>query len=147
MDELEKKVVLLRNKLDIAKINHTISKIKLDKVYEEIENGLTQEYYYRKIIIRQIELYKESVKNAEKFDVFNNIVLQQKLKLIKLTNVYIKYKDHNYLKNADIAVLEEDNARSEYMNCMHDLLEAILDMVGDQGDSVISEVKSIINLI
>jgi hypothetical protein len=139
----EENVKLLRQKLDICKINYTIARLKLEKIFEEVYIGLTQEYYYRKIVMRQIELYKEAVKNAKNFDVFDKIVLEQKLKLIKLTNIYIKYRDQTYLKNAEIAITEDDNAKAELIHCMYELLDNILDMVGDQGDSMMDEIKSI----
>ena len=148
--EKEEKVNIIKQNLIIFKNAYRSMRIKSDEALERVEIGLTQEYYYRENVSKQIDIYKIAKNNADDsigsddYDVKKNLANDEKEKLSKIFDIYNKIRDEDSLEIADNAILDEANAHAFLLNCMSDLIGALMDLAGDQGESLINEINSIL---
>jgi hypothetical protein len=134
------------NKIDTIKQNLVIFKnayrkmsLKSNESFEHAELGLKNEYNYRKEVIKQLEEYKLAIKNGD-----NNKIILEKEKLSIIFDTYNKFRNDSSLEIANDAILDEYNAHGFLLTCMSDLIGALIELSGDQGESVINEVKLIL---
>ena len=58
---------------------------------------------------------------------------------------YIKVRDVNSLEVANNAILLESDARDFMLNCMSKLVDALIELNGDESDNIINEAEEILN--
>ena len=143
IEELEKNLIIFKNA-----IRNTY--LKMETTFEEAKKQLLDEYNYRKILIKQIEIYKSAKQEEEEhigkddYENFSNNTLLEKKELLSKFQNYNKITKKSFLDSANDAILNEFNAHDFLLNSMSKLLDEILDLVGDHGESVRNEVESIL---
>jgi hypothetical protein len=66
------------------------------------------------------------------------------LALSIIFDTYNKVRNESSLEIANDAIMDEYNAHGFLLNCMSDLIGALIELSGDQGESIINEVKLIL---
>jgi hypothetical protein len=143
IEDLEKNLIIFKNT-----IRNTY--LKMETTFEAAKKHLLDEYNYRKILIKQIEIYKSAKQEEEEhigkddYKNFSNNTLLKKKELLSKYQNYNKITKKSFLDSANDAILDEFNAHDFLLNNMSKLLDEILDLVGDNGESVRKEVESIL---
>jgi hypothetical protein len=143
IEELEKNLIIFKNA-----IRNTY--LKMETTFEAAKKHLLDEYNYRKILIKQIEIYKNAKQDEDEhigkddYEKFSNNTLNEKKELLSKYQNYNKITRNSFLESANDAILNEFNAHDFLLNNMSKLLDEILDLVGDHGESVRNEVESIL---
>jgi hypothetical protein len=143
IEQLEKNLIIFRNALQNTYL-------KMETTFEAAKKQLLDEYNYRKILIKQLEIYKRAKQDEDEhiekdnFEQFSNNTLDEKKELLYKYQTYNKITSNSLLESANDAILNEFNAHDFLLNSMSKLLDEILDLVGDNGESVRNEVESIL---
>jgi hypothetical protein len=143
IEELEKNLIIFKNAM-----RNTYH--KMETTFEETKKQLLNEYNYRQILIKQIEIYKYAKQDEDNhigkddYEKFSNNTLNEKKELLSKYQNYNKITNNSFLDSANEAILDEFNAHEFVINGMSKLLDEILDLVGDNGESVRNEVESIL---
>ena len=143
---LEKNLIIFKNAM-----NNTYHKMEI--TFEAAKKQLLDEYNYRKILIKQLEIYKYAKRDEDEhigkddYEKFSNNTLNEKKELLSKYQNYNKITSNSFLESANNAILDEFNSHEFVINGMSKLLDEILDLVGDNGESVRNEVESILEFI
>lgn len=61
-------------------------------------------------------------------------------------DTYNRIRDEASLEIANEAFLDESNAKQFLLNCQSDLINALMDLADDQGESVINDVNELLKI-
>ena len=136
----EKKIRILQENLIIFREALTNTRIRMENEFQNAKNDLLTEYNYRNNLQKQLDMYKFVLHDSDK-----EKIEQEKNKLQKIYETYNKIKNPLSLERANNAILDESDAHTFLLNSMSALLDEIIDLVGDQGESITKEIDELLN--
>jgi len=136
----EKKIRILQENLTIFREALTNTRIRMENEFQNAKNDLLTEYNYRNNLQKQLDIYKFVLHDSDK-----DKIEQEKNKLQKIYETYTKIKNPLSLERANNAILDESDAHTFLLNSMSALLDEIIDLVGDQGESITKEIDELLN--
>jgi hypothetical protein len=136
----EKKIRILQENLTIFREALTNTRIRMENEFQNAKNDLLTEYNYRNNLQKQLDMYKFVLYDNDK-----EKIEQEKNKLQKIYETYNKIKNPLSLERANNAILDESDAHTFLLNSMSALLDEIIDLVGDQGESITKEIDELLN--
>ena len=151
MSELLEKIIEIKKNLCIFKNAVNTTRNDLEKAFYRSINGLEHGYNYRGFVKNHINKYKKlqeeigSYIGTDKWEKYKNDINEEKKELEKVLKAYIKVRDVNSLEVANNAILLESDARDFMLNCMSKLVDALIELNGDESDNIINEAEEILN--